>query len=208
MARHWLACGAFMERSVTRSGRSRRRGRSTHWIRKKRRRSSAPRRRALAQPAWLSFSVLDQSRMIGAGAASSMWEPWDTNGVIRRLDVAMIGALLLLLGGSAFAQTTFGLLEGRITDASGGALPGATITVTQPTTGFVRTVVADVLGLYRVQYLNPSHYDVTVERSGFAKVTYQSVKIDIGQAVAFNVRMEVDQVAVVMDVTPMATVTP
>ena len=33
MARRWLACGAFIKRSVKRSGRSKWRGRSTHWIR-------------------------------------------------------------------------------------------------------------------------------------------------------------------------------
>ena len=117
----------------------------------------------------------------------------------------MIGALLLLLCGlcgTASTQTTYGLIEGRITDATGGALPGATITVTQPTTGFVRTVVTNELGLYRVLNLNPAEYDVTVEMTGFAKVTYGSVKIDVGQAVALNVGMEVAKVAVVMDVAP------
>ena len=50
--------------------------------------------------------------------------------------------------------------------------------------------------------LNPAEYDVTVELSGFATVTRGSVKIDVGQAVALNVGMEVANVAVVMDVAP------
>jgi outer membrane receptor protein involved in Fe transport len=117
----------------------------------------------------------------------------------------MIGALVLLLcglRGTASTQTTYGLVEGRITDATGAALPGAIVTVTQSTTGLVRTVVTDELGLYRVLNLHPAEYDVTVERSGFAKVTYESVKIDVGQAVALNVGMEVGNMAVVMDVAP------
>ena len=114
----------------------------------------------------------------------------------------MSGALLLLLCGTASAQTTYGLIEGRITDATGGALPGATITVTQPLTGFVRTVVTNELGLYRVLYLSPAEYDVTVERSGFAKMTSALVKIDVGQAVALNLAMEVGKVAVVVVVAP------
>ena len=84
----------------------------------------------------------------------------------------MSGALLLILCGTASAQTTYGLIEGRITDATRGALPGATITVTQPATGLVRTVVSNELGLYRVLYLSPAEYDVTVERSGSGTVTY------------------------------------
>ena len=53
------------------------------------------------------------------------------------------------------------------------------------------------LGLYRVLNLSPADYDVTVELSGFARVTRRSVKIDVGQAVALNVGMEVANVAVV-----------
>ncbi len=126
-------------------------------------------------------------------------------GVIRRLNVSMIGALLLLLCGlcgMASTQTTYGLIEGRITDPTGGALPGATITITQPTTGFVRTVVTNELGLYRVLNLNPAEYDVTVEMMGFAEVTRGSVRVDVAQAVVLNVGMEVGRVAAVINVAP------
>jgi hypothetical protein len=125
--------------------------------------------------------------------------------VTHRLNPSMIGALLFLLcgfRGTAFSQTTYGLIEGRITDATGAALPGATVTVTQPTTGLVRSVVTNELGLYRVLNLKPAEYDMTVERSGFAKVASGSVKIDVGQAVALNLRMALITVAVVTDVAP------
>ena len=106
--------------------------------------------------------------------------------MFRRFTLPMMGALLLLVSGTASTQTTYGLIEGSITDATGGALHGATVTVTQPTTGFVRTIVTNELGLYRALNLHPAEYDVTVELSGFATVTRRSVKIDIGQAVALN----------------------
>jgi hypothetical protein len=72
---------------------------------------------------------------------------------------------------TASTQTTYGLIEGSITDATGGALSGATVTVTQPQTGFVRTTVTNERGLYRALNLNPAEYDVTVELRGFAKTT-------------------------------------
>src|SRR5262249_13450640 len=95
-----------------------------------------------------------------------------------------------------------GLIEGRVTDVTGAALPGATVTVAQPTTGFVRIVVSNELGLYRVLNLHPAEYEVTVERIGFATVMYESLRIDVGQAVALNVGMEVGNLAVVVDVAP------
>src|SRR5262245_27786043 len=87
-----------------------------------------------------------------------------------------LAVALLLLCGAVSAQTTYGIIEGRITDATGAPLPQATVTVTQPTTGFVRMVVSNELGLYRVLNLHPAEYEVTVERGGFATVTYDSLK--------------------------------
>jgi outer membrane receptor protein involved in Fe transport len=112
-----------------------------------------------------------------------------------------IGALVLLCD-AASAQTTYGLIEGRITDATGGALAGAAITVTQPATGFVRTVVSNELGLYRVLYLSPAEYNLTVERSGFTKAARELVKVDVGHTATVNVGMGVAEVTVVMDVAP------
>ena len=122
------------------------------------------------------------------------------------LRVSMIGALLILLISTASAQTTYGRIEGRITDATGGVLPGAAVTVAQPATGFVRTVVTNELGLYRVQNLSPGEYDVAAELGGFVKATRSSVRIDVGQTIALNIGMEVGNVATVLDVAPTSNV--
>src|SRR5882672_11279912 len=113
-----------------------------------------------------------------------------------RNSLALGIVLALFGGGQASAQTTYGIIEGSITDATGGALSGVTVTVTQPNTGFVRTVVTDERGLYRVLNLNPTEYDVAVELKGFATVTRRAVKIDVGQAVALNLPMDVDKLDV------------
>src|SRR5262249_38104676 len=136
--------------------------------------------------------------------ACSRWKRINARLLWARLGASMMSAALLVLCGTASAQSTYGLIEGRITDTTGAALPGATVTVTQPTTGFVRVVVSNELGLYRVLNLHPADYDITVERGGFATVTYASLKIGVGQAVALNVGMEVGSLAVVMEVAPPA----
>jgi outer membrane receptor protein involved in Fe transport len=118
------------------------------------------------------------------------------------LTLPMTGALLLLIAGAASTQTTYGLIEGSITDVTGAVLSGATVTLTQPATGFVRTVETNELGLYRALNLNPAEYDLTVERSGFTTLTRRSVKIDVGQAVALNLVMDVDRLAVDVTIAP------
>jgi len=114
----------------------------------------------------------------------------------------MSAAALLLLCGTTLAQTTYGLIQGRITDASGAALPGATVTVAQLATGFVRTVETNELGLYRALNLNPADYDLTVERNGFTKVTRRSVRIDVGESVVLNIAMDVGNLTTRIDVAP------
>ena len=48
-------------------------------------------------------------------------------------------------------------------------LPGATVTVTEQTTGFTRNVVTAENGAYPVPNLEPGLYTIAVELSGFAR---------------------------------------
>ena len=59
----------------------------------------------------------------------------------------LVLALVLALAPGAGAQTV-AELSGRVADATGGALPGATVTVTQTDTGFTRVVVTNEQGDY------------------------------------------------------------
>ena len=56
-------------------------------------------------------------------------------------------ALVLVVSQSAFAQQTTGTILGRVTDDQGAAIPGATVTATNPATGFTRTAVTDAEGV-------------------------------------------------------------
>ena len=72
-----------------------------------------------------------------------------------------IGLILLLTSTSAWAQAT-AELNGRVTDESGGVLPGVTVTVTQTNTGFTRSVVTEANGLYVVSSLPTGPYRLEV----------------------------------------------
>src|SRR5205807_53099 len=65
------------------------------------------------------------------------------------------------------AQGTTGSISGFVTDDTGGALPGATVTVRHIETDRKQAIVTDASGRYRAQQLAPGRYDVTVELSGF-----------------------------------------
>ncbi len=104
---------------------------------------------------------------------------------------AVITAILFaLVPGVAFAQTSGGVLNGRVTDETGGALPGVTVTATNVATGVSRSVVTDSTGSYRTPTLFVGRYTVTAELSGFSTVTVREVDLNVAttRALDFTLR--------------------
>ena len=79
---------------------------------------------------------------------------------------ALLAILFSLLAVSAYAQ--FGAsIQGTVVDTSGGAVAGATVTVTDQDTGAIKSSVTADTGFYRVSALVPGKYTITVEAAGF-----------------------------------------
>jgi hypothetical protein len=69
-----------------------------------------------------------------------------------------VAVLAMLLPAAAFAQAETGVITGSVRDASGGAIPGATVRIiNEKTRGAVETV-SDPQGAYRVASLAPGAY--------------------------------------------------
>ena len=75
--------------------------------------------------------------------------------------------LLTATATTAFSQQTTGTVMGRVLDEQKAAIPGATITVKSASTGFMRSEISDVGGLYRITGLPVGNYAVAIEMSGF-----------------------------------------
>jgi hypothetical protein len=74
-----------------------------------------------------------------------------------------------------------GTIQGTITDTSGAVVPGAKITLTQPSTGSSKVLTATGSGYYSAGSLVPGEYTVTADASGFAK-TAQNFTVRVGVA--------------------------
>jgi protocatechuate 3,4-dioxygenase beta subunit len=61
-----------------------------------------------------------------------------------------------------------GILRGVVTDQSGGALPGATVTIESPAMQGSRSVITDDSGAYVFRAIPPGDYRVTVTMPSFA----------------------------------------
>src|SRR5205085_8046579 len=90
-------------------------------------------------------------------------------GRMSRLRVA-VTLLSLVTCTPLLAQTT-GNLEGKVTDSTGGALPGVTIEAKSPALQGTRTVSTIGDGTYRFALLPPGDYAVTFRLEGLAPET-------------------------------------
>ena len=114
--------------------------------------------------------------------------------------VMIVGMLLSAVVG---AQVTTADLVGRITDASGGVLPGVTVTATHVGTGAVRSQVTSDTGDYAFTLLPIGTYEVRMELQGFRGQTARIVlaSTDRGRV---DGRLEVGQVTESVEVTAEA----
>src|ERR1700733_14668782 len=95
--------------------------------------------------------------------------------------------LLVLTGGSTVAQTAgAGTITGLLTDQTGAAVPGATVVVRNTDTGIDRSTTTNDSGIYFATFLQPGHYEVSVSKTGFAKLVRKDLTVQVGQTVSID----------------------
>jgi hypothetical protein len=95
--------------------------------------------------------------------------------------VAIVCAVLMLTLAAApgCAQTFRGTIQGTVTDSSGAALVGATVTIHNVDTGIDRITQTNTDGSYLVPELQIGTYTVAVSMSGFQKAVTTGVVVDV-----------------------------
>lgn len=113
--------------------------------------------------------------------------------------------ILLALPAIVFAQGTGASLKGRVTDEGGGALPGVTVTVSNPDTGFSRSTVTGADGSYFFPSIPAGTYNINADLSGFATVTTQKVELNVASERELNVTLKQAAVKEQITVTAQAS---
>jgi hypothetical protein len=107
---------------------------------------------------------------------------------------AFLIVISVMTVGAAWAQTvsaTTGAMNGRVTDESGAALPGVTITIASPSMQGTRSTVTSDDGSFRFPAIPPGDYSVKYELSGFATVQREGVRVGLGFTATLNAEMKV-----------------
>lgn len=115
---------------------------------------------------------------------------------MMRWTQGLLAAVLSLgLAAPAFAQgggaSSTGTIQGRITDAQGGVLPGVTVTATSRSALGAQTTVSTETGNYRFPAVPPGTYTITYELPGFSTVRREGIEISLGFTGNVNVELSV-----------------
>jgi hypothetical protein len=124
----------------------------------------------------------------------------------------LLGATLamLVLCASAFSQGSTGRIVGTITDANGGAVTGATVTILDVQRGSSRPLTTDESGAYNAPNLTPGIYKVRSEFKGFKTTERQNIVLEVGQELRVDLTLqpgEQNQTITVTEQVPLVETT-
>lgn len=100
----------------------------------------------------------------------------------------------------ALAQTGAGSLTGIVTDQTGAAVPGATVTATNQATNVAYTAVANEAGNYTVTSLPVGTYMVKSELAGFKTAATKPIQVEAMQIVRIDFRLELGAIEETVEV--------
>ncbi len=98
---------------------------------------------------------------------------------VRGLQFMAAILLVAMIAAPAWGQTFRGTILGTVTDSSGAAVAGATVTIKNVDTGLIRTTVSTADGTYSVPELPIGTYTVTIDKSGFQTSVTTGVAVDV-----------------------------
>jgi Carboxypeptidase regulatory-like domain/TonB dependent receptor len=108
--------------------------------------------------------------------------------------VVALAALLAISAVPAFGQIDRGAITGKVVDASGAVVPGATVTITNKATGVVISTPADSAGDYQVLTLIPGKYAVRASANGFETALRDDIEVHVQDHLAINFELKVGSI--------------
>lgn len=117
---------------------------------------------------------------------------------------ALMLAACLVCCTLVLAQGQLGTINGTVTDASGGAIPGATVIATQTATGVQTKTTTTGAGVYRLISLSPGTYSIAVSKAGFRTSVQGGVDLHVAETLAANFTLQVGATVQTVTVTSQA----
>ena len=138
---------------------------------------------------------------------------------MRSISTEILRSLLLVLvitlvgfGEVAFAQGTSGSLTGQVSDPTGAAVVGATVTLTNLGTNYQQNEKTNSIGVYLITPVEPGNYSLMITAPGFAQYMQTGIVIHANEAATQDVHLKLgatgETVSVTADAELINTTTP
>ena len=122
------------------------------------------------------------------------------------LVVVLVSAVLLLVPNFTYAQMAgTGQVVGTVMDASGAAIAGAEVTLTDTATNETRTSTSNDAGRYVFSNIPPGRYNITINKTGFRVAKLADQKVVVSETRTFDVKLEIGSSNQVVEVTSTNT---
>jgi Carboxypeptidase regulatory-like domain len=118
--------------------------------------------------------------------------------------VALLAGLCLFGNVIGFAQSATTSLRGTAYDPNGAVVSGASMVLTNPATGFTRSVKTDGQGVYQFLDLPPATYELTASSPGFATIKETGIQLLVSSPGTVNLNLQVAGAAVTVEVAGSA----
>ena len=118
---------------------------------------------------------------------------------VRRL--ALLLLVLSVVSTFILAQTSTTTLRGTVADPQSAVVSNATVTITDPATGYSRKVSTNDQGEYQFVQIPPGTYTLTVVAPGFAETKQENLQLLVATPAQVNVRLEVQAQTTTIEIT-------
>ena len=124
--------------------------------------------------------------------------------VKRAAQLLAVIVALLAVSVPVFSQAAVGTILGGVFDSSGGAIAGASVTITDVARGTTRILISDTSGEYTAPSLLAGTYTVRAEAQGFQTEEHTNVLLEISQSVRVDLKLSPGPQSQTVTVTEVA----
>jgi hypothetical protein len=119
-----------------------------------------------------------------------------------KLQTLLLSIVLVLTSAvSLYGQSTYGTVDGTVSDSSGATIADAQVTLTNVGTQEKRTQPTGSSGLYQFVNVTPGQYRLEIQKPGFKHYTHDNVVVQVQQDTHIDAILPVGQVTESVEVT-------
>lgn len=108
---------------------------------------------------------------------------------------------VLILSISAWGQSSTASLRGTVFDPQHAIVAGASVTLSNPSTGFSQSTETDSRGVYQFLQIPPGTYTLTVSQAGFATIQQEGLQLLVNLPATSDVTLQIKGQVAVIEVT-------